>query len=170
VGAAHRREAQQSGPAHASARICTMKNGLHIDEHGNKCWYLNGKLHRQDGPALEWANGTKAWYLRGKCHRQDGPAVERADGTKYWYLDDKCHRQDGPAVEWPDGTKFWYLDGKCHRTDGPAQERADGTKRWYLDGKYLGDGDAGFWALWKLLTDEKRNCLNLHMHLPGAAP
>jgi hypothetical protein len=29
-------------------------------------WYLNGELHREDGPAIERANGTKAWYLNGK--------------------------------------------------------------------------------------------------------
>jgi hypothetical protein len=38
------------------------KNGLHIDELGDKCWYLNGKRHREDGPAEEWADGTKCWY------------------------------------------------------------------------------------------------------------
>ena len=25
--------------------------------------YLNGKLHREDGPAMEWANGSKSWFL-----------------------------------------------------------------------------------------------------------
>ena len=25
------------------------------------------KLHREDGPAIEWGNGTKFWYLNGKC-------------------------------------------------------------------------------------------------------
>ena len=34
-------------------------------------------------------NGTKYWYLNGKRHREDGPAIEWADGTKYWYLNDK---------------------------------------------------------------------------------
>ena len=43
-------------------------------DNGNKSWYLNGKLHREDGPAREWANGDKVWYLNGKLHREDGPA------------------------------------------------------------------------------------------------
>ena len=30
---------------------------------GYKFWCLNGKLHREDGPAIEWANGDKEWYL-----------------------------------------------------------------------------------------------------------
>jgi len=57
-------------------------------------------------------NGTNRWYLDGKLHRTDGPAVEFADGSKLWYLDDKRHRADGPAVEFADGSKYWYLDGK----------------------------------------------------------
>ena len=34
---------------------------------GDKCWYLNGKLHREDGPAIEYSNGHKEWFLNGKC-------------------------------------------------------------------------------------------------------
>jgi hypothetical protein len=32
-----------------------------------------------------WADGTKAWYLAGKRHKEDGPAVEFPDGTKEWW-------------------------------------------------------------------------------------
>ena len=53
---------------------------------GTKEWYLNGDLHREDGPAIEGTYGTKHWYLNGKRHREDGPAVEYADGDKSWYL------------------------------------------------------------------------------------
>ena len=82
---------------------------LKIDSNGNKYWYLNGKLHREDGPAIEFANGTKSWYLNGKCHREDGPAIEYANGNKYWFLNGKLHREDGPACEYTNGAKFWYL-------------------------------------------------------------
>jgi len=44
-----------------------------------------------------YPNGDKVWYLNGKHHREDGPAVEDADGTKKWFLNDKLHREDGPA-------------------------------------------------------------------------
>ena len=54
---------------------------------GSKEWYLDGKLHREDGPAIEWADGTKIWLLNGKRHREDGHAVEYPDGSKYWFLD-----------------------------------------------------------------------------------
>lgn len=56
--------------------------------------------------------GIKFWYLNGKLHRLDGPAIEIADGTKQWYLNDKKHRIDGPAVEMANGQKEWWIDGK----------------------------------------------------------
>jgi hypothetical protein len=56
---------------------------------GDKVWYLEGKLHRTDGPAVEYSNGTKVWYLKGKRHRINGPAVEYSDGAKMWYLEGK---------------------------------------------------------------------------------
>jgi len=52
---------------------------------GNKCWYLNNDLHREDGPAVEWANGDKSWYFHSKLHRLDGPAIEYANGSKSWW-------------------------------------------------------------------------------------
>ena len=55
-------------------------------------------------------NGTRQWYLNGKRHREDGPAIEYADGSRYWYLNGKSHREDGPAFEHPDGRRSWYLN------------------------------------------------------------
>jgi len=55
-------------------------------DNGDNFWYLNGKHHREDGPAIETANGNKYWYLNGKLHREDGPAIELASGDKFWYL------------------------------------------------------------------------------------
>ena len=87
-----------------------------VDDGGTKHWYRNGKLHREDGPAIEMADGYKAWYLNGKRHREDGPAVEWADGTKDWYRDGKklteaefmAHKKscDGKVVT---------IDGKQYR-------------------------------------------------------
>jgi len=55
-------------------------------------WYNDNdkeKLHRLDGPAIEYADGSKSWYVDGKLHRLDGPAVERANAYKAWYVDGK---------------------------------------------------------------------------------
>ena len=106
-----------------------------FDKDGTKVWYLNGKLHRIDGPAIEGANGDKRWYLNGKQHRIDGPAMEYTNGDKEWFLNGRLHRIDGPAIEYTNGSKCWFLNDELHRIDGPAVEDADGTKEWYLNGK-----------------------------------
>ena len=65
---------------------------------GTKYWYLNGNLHREDGPAIEYPDGYKEWYLNGKEYTEaqwkkeivkiknknscDGRIVE-IDGKKY---------------------------------------------------------------------------------------
>ena len=65
------------------------KNGLIIDEEGNKEYFKNDILHREDGPAIECKNGNVYYYKNGKRHRTDGPAI-------IWY---------NPYEE------GWYLDG-----------------------------------------------------------
>lgn len=44
-----------------------------------KKYTLNGKLHRIDGPAMEWSDGDNFWYLNGQLHRTDGPAWKFTD-------------------------------------------------------------------------------------------
>ncbi len=70
---------------------------LEIDEkYGTKYWVnAEGRLHRLDGPAVEWLNGDKQWWKKGNLHRIDGPAIERSDGYKYW---------------WKNGINFPYKD------------------------------------------------------------
>ena len=62
---------------------------VEVYDNGSKEWYLNGKRHREDGPAVEWPNGRNFWYLNGELHREDGPAVVSANGYKAWYLKGK---------------------------------------------------------------------------------
>jgi hypothetical protein len=59
-----------------------------------------------------YTNGNKYWYLNGKRHREDGPAKEHSNGYKSWWLNDELHREDGPAIEWANGEKFWYLNNE----------------------------------------------------------
>jgi hypothetical protein len=77
-----------------------------------KRFYLNGKLHREDGPAVIYPNGTKVWLLNDKLHREDGPAYIGSDGRQEWYLNGNIHREDGPAVIYPSGTQEWWLNDK----------------------------------------------------------
>lgn len=55
---------------------------------------LNGKLHRTDGPAIEYDDGDKLWYVEGRLHRLDGPAVEWANGIKEWWIEGKKYTQE----------------------------------------------------------------------------
>ena len=61
----------------------------YVNLDGSKHWYKNGKRHREDGPAVEYADGYKKWYINGLLHREDGPAVEY-DDDKRWYVGDFC--------------------------------------------------------------------------------
>jgi hypothetical protein len=83
-----------------------------VSEREDKYWYINGELHREDGPAIELANGHKYWYINGKLHRKDGPAVVDRWGSRWWYINGKRHREDGPAIEYADGHKAWWINGK----------------------------------------------------------
>ena len=57
-------------------------------------WYnLEGKLHRENGPAIEWADGSKSWWINGQRHRENGPAVEYTNGDKYWWINDKNYTE-----------------------------------------------------------------------------
>jgi len=45
-----------------------------ISKYGTKRWILNGKLHREDGPAIEYVNGPKYWWYHGErilCSSQE---------------------------------------------------------------------------------------------------
>ena len=39
---------------------------VEVRNNGDKIWYLNDQLHREDGPAIDCASGAKYWYLNGK--------------------------------------------------------------------------------------------------------
>ena len=62
-------------------------------------WYLNGRLHREDGPAIIWyhKNGQiehEHWYFNSQSHRENGPAII------YYYKSGKIK------------TTEWYINGK----------------------------------------------------------
>jgi hypothetical protein len=82
-----------------------IKYEVKVYTNGNKFWWLNDELHREDGPAFECSNGNKVWYLNGKLHREDGPAVEWANGDEFWYLNgedltqEEFNKRMTPTVE-----------------------------------------------------------------------
>ena len=73
----------------------------------------------------EFPNRSKVWFLNGKSHRTDGPAMEHPNGIKYWYLNGERHRTDGPAIEYASGSKYWYLNGKKYTREEHFQYVAE---------------------------------------------
>ena len=93
-------------------------------------------LHREDGPAVSILynhKGVRYWYMEGGLHRVDGPAIEYGDESKEWWVGGDRHRVDGPAIKNVNGTNEWYIEGKRHRIDGPAVDYKDGPKHWFVD-------------------------------------
>jgi len=89
-----------------------MTEAPRIDQYGNKFWVNAARYpHREDGPAIEWADGGREWWRNGWCHREDGPAIDKY-GRVEWFINDKRHRLDGPAVHCPNGSKRWYINGE----------------------------------------------------------
>jgi hypothetical protein len=110
----------------------------------DKCkeYYLNGELHRLDGPAIEYVNGDKEYWLNNVRIKKEDLSINKWPkctinglGNKEWMNEKgEYHREDGPAIEWPGGNKYWYINNKLHREDGPAIEFVNGTKEWYRNG------------------------------------
>jgi len=75
-----------------------------------------------------------AWYRAGKLHREDGPAVERPNGYKGWYQHGKRHREDGPAREWADRHKEWWINGQeMSEEDHKQWLRTNKLKRFFKE-------------------------------------
>ena len=104
---------------------------------GNIHYYLNDRLHRTDGPAVEDSDGARYYYIHGKYHREGGPAVEYICGGKKYYINGKLHRENGPAViDAPLNVCKYYIDGELHRIDGPAVhdlDDPDSGKQFWID-------------------------------------
>ncbi len=84
-----------------------LSDGSYIDGFGDVGYVKNGKLHRDDGPAIEWSCGTKSWFINGKCHRDDGPAQEYANGAKEWFINYKKYYTEEAYWE---AIKIWKMN------------------------------------------------------------
>jgi hypothetical protein len=82
------------------------------------------ETHRVDGPAIIWTNGQEfqeKWYINGKLHRLNGPALISYKNAiivlEYWFINGRFHRTSGPAIlDFDDNGKIekelWLIDGK----------------------------------------------------------
>jgi hypothetical protein len=73
---------------------------LSIDRHGSIRWYRDYKLNRDlDFPSAIWTSGHREWYKNGKLHRENGPAVIYEDSeTEYWLNDNRKYTHPSKAL------------------------------------------------------------------------
>ena len=106
---------------------------------------------------VKYSNGDKRWLKRGKLHREDGPAIENINGFKYWYKEGKLHREDGPAIESANKIKEWWFNGeKFSESEFKrklAQEFANKDKP-AVEGKILTSGEFN-----KLPVNKRTGCV-----------
>jgi len=96
-------------------------NGIQKDPYGTIRHYKDGALHNDDGPAIIYQNGDVCWYVNGREHRIDGPAIDWS-GHEEWMINGKHHREDGPAYEEKNRKYFEYwING--NRLDVPTNLR-----------------------------------------------
>lgn len=75
----------------------------------------NDVLHCENGPAE--VNTDIKYYVNGKLHRKNGPAIITAKGELYWYINGVQHRNNGPAYIGDDTLReiCYYNNGKLTR-------------------------------------------------------
>ena len=66
---------------------------------GETRYYLNGKIHREGGPAVFTHGGDREWYYHGQLHRLDGPAVQGPggwfdDGNEWWVFGEQFFSEE----------------------------------------------------------------------------
>ncbi len=100
------------------------------DMNGHTFWInAQSQLHRDDGPAIEWADGAKEWYQHGELHRDDGPAVEEAGGARAWYINGRLVARSTPPMEsgLPDEMTWFAPDRRTPPSVSNAGVRGGGN-------------------------------------------
>lgn len=83
-------------------------------------WRMEGKLHRTDGPAVEWENGDLEWRQNDVLHRTDGPATISTCGS-WWF-----------AVSWTSPKNSAHFMPAYDKTDPQRNKRPAENSRIHL--------------------------------------
>jgi len=92
-------------------------------------------LNRKNSPAILFEDGSKEWWANGKLHREDGPAVIYNKYTEFLHFNLYKHRKFFCNMTniFP-GYKQWWVDGRPHRENAPAIIDSFGSEIYYLNG------------------------------------
>ena len=86
-------------------------------------WTLVRKMNKPE--CKTYPDGTKEWRLSGKIHREDGPAIEWKSGNKYWYLNNKEVHPETIVDLWLSrGVFCWYDQNNDCLNFGEKNEQA----------------------------------------------
>ena len=106
---------------------------VRVHSSGDRLWYLNGELHREDGPAVEYADGDKWWFLNGLLLTEE-EHKRRTSKTKElkpcpFCESDFVNDTSPPAQQGESGAYFWVCpDCACC---GPARQSIEeATEAW----------------------------------------
>jgi len=102
-------------------------------------WFINNKYHNESGPAKFYNLNAYEWWLNGVRHRDDGPAVV-SQHAEEWFQHGRHHREDGPAYTWDFGNgtiiQEWLIHGVPHRVGGPSYIETGYMREWMQNGKF----------------------------------
>ena len=77
----------------------TAERVYSITSNGNTIWYTGDRIHRNnDLPAVEYANGDREWWKNGLIHRDNQPAIERVNGESEWWEHGKLKKSTKPVL------------------------------------------------------------------------
>ncbi len=145
---------REAGPAEVS-----YDNEIITSEY----WIVDDQSHREGAPASIHRNAKtgaveyEGWFVNGKAHRDDGPAISSFFDDYYEEKYEKYKTKDGQswsmALEALNGGEpynpeklivwheEWWVDGRLDREDGPAiiiynkDTRKPYLEKWYSKGK-----------------------------------
>ena len=64
---------------------------------------------------VEYDDGSKYWFVDGELHREDGPAIEHINGDKYWFVDGKLLTEK-EFNKWRKQNGRWHIS-RTHRDE-----------------------------------------------------
>lgn len=75
-------------------------------------------------PRKEPFNASEMWFFEGRLHREDGPAITNEDFAYYWYHDGLLHRGNNlPAMVRSDGKREWWTNGRPNPSACTASQK-----------------------------------------------
>jgi hypothetical protein len=116
---------------------------MSIQEGKSQRWFdEQGLLHRENGPAVEYADGGGEWWIHGHRQTKNGQStIVTPCGTQIWVIDDQLHRDQEPAIIGVANRQEWWVHGHRSRENNQPAIEDSGRKEWWVNDIYHGFND-----------------------------